>query len=90
MTTLTDGSLKYLDGEARRQGEKDHMYPTDLTAYINAHNAAVSDDIRRARIGGRKPSDRAGSADWVSRALSRLLNTQSSATRVTTTSSPNG
>jgi hypothetical protein len=35
----------------RPQEEENRMYTIDQMGYVNAHNAAISEEIRRARIG---------------------------------------
>jgi hypothetical protein len=61
------------------------MYTIDQTGYINAHNAAVSQEMRQARIGGRRTSTRPGTLDRLSRVVADLLRTGSSETAVVST-----
>lgn len=61
------------------------MYTIDQTGYVNAHNAAVSQDIRQARIGGPRPSNRSGTLDRLTRAVADLFRTGSSETAITST-----
>jgi len=61
------------------------MYTIDQMGYINAHNAAVSQEMRQARIGGFRSIDRSGTLDRLSRAVAQLLRTGSSETQVTPT-----
>lgn len=61
------------------------MYTIDQKGYINAHNAAVSDEIRQARIGGHRSSDRPGTLDRLSMVVANILRTGPSETAVVST-----
>jgi len=61
------------------------MYTMDRTGYINAHTAAVSEDIRQARIGGPTSNVRFGTLGRLSRAVAQVLRTGSSQTPVAST-----
>jgi len=61
------------------------MYTIDQTGYINAHNAAVSQEMRQARIGGTRSSDRPGTLVRLSRAVANLLRAGSSEAVVVST-----
>jgi hypothetical protein len=53
------------------------MYPIERTDYINAYIGAISEEMRDARVGRRKPEDRSGSLDRFSSVVGRFLRTRS-------------
>jgi hypothetical protein len=69
----------------RPQEEENRMYTIDQMGYVNAHNAAISEEIRRARIGGPGSRDRSGILGRLFRAVAHLLRTGSGEAQVTPT-----
>lgn len=53
------------------------MYPIERTDYINAYIGAISEEMRDARIGRRKPTGQSRSLDRFSSAIAKLLRTGS-------------
>ena len=61
------------------------MYTMDQMGYINAHNAAVSQEMRQVRISGPRSSHRPGTLHRLSRVVADLLRTRSSKTALVST-----
>lgn len=60
-----------------RQHGEGIMYPIERTDYINAYIGAISEEMRDARLGRRKPTGQSGSLDRFSSAIARFLRTGS-------------